>query len=64
MFEKYLQCPYCREAISIFLNTRIVGFINIVVDCKVCCKPIDIDYCVEDGDITAFSYNSIEGNES
>lgn len=63
MFEKYLQCPYCRQAITVLLDTGVEGFVNIIDDCEVCCRPIDIDYCVEEAEVTAFSYNVIEGNE-
>ena len=63
MEELNLNCPYCREAITVLLDTGIFGYEQIVDDCEVCCRPIEISYYVEDGEVTRFSYNSIEGNE-
>ena len=63
MFEQHLQCPYCRQAITILLDTGIIGYASVVDDCEVCCRPIEIDYYVEDGEVTTFSYNAIDGNE-
>ena len=63
LFEQHLQCPYCGQAITILLDTGIEGFSQIVDDCEVCCRPIEIDYYVEDNEVSSFSYNIIEGNE-
>ena len=63
MFEQNLQCPYCREAITILLDTGAEGYISIVEDCEVCCRPIELDYILEDGEVRTFSYNTIDGNE-
>ena len=63
MEEKFIQCPYCLESISILLDTGAYSNVNIVDDCEVCCRPIEINYRVEDYEITDFNYRSIEGNE-
>lgn len=63
MFEQHLQCPYCLQAITVLLDLGVDGFTSIVDDCEVCCRPIEIDYYVEDNEVTTFSYNSIDGNE-
>lgn len=63
MEEKFLQCPYCLESISILLDTGFEGSVNIIDDCEVCCRPIDINYKVEDFEIMDFYYQSIDGNE-
>ncbi len=63
MFKQHLQCPYCREAITILLDTEVIGFASIIDNCEVCCKAIEIDYCVEDNEVKSFSYNTIESNE-
>ena len=63
MFEQHLQCPYCRQAITVLLDTGVDGFSEIVDDCEVCCRPIEIAYYIEDGEVTTFSYSSIDGNE-
>ena len=63
MFEQHLQCPYCRQAITVLLDSGVDGYSEVVDDCEVCCRPIEIDYYVENNEITSFSYNTIEGNE-
>jgi len=63
MEEKFITCPYCLQNISILLDTGLEGKYNIIDDCEVCCRPIDIIYTIEDLQIIELSYNSIEGNE-
>jgi hypothetical protein len=63
MEEKFITCPYCLQSISILLDTGIEGKSNIVDDCEVCCRPIDINYTVEDYEVVDLYYTSIEGNE-
>ena len=63
MEEKFMHCPYCLENVSVLLDTGIEGRENIVDDCEVCCRPIEISYKVEDFEIVDFYYQSIEGNE-
>ncbi|AXX94429.1 MULTISPECIES: CPXCG motif-containing cysteine-rich protein [Arcobacter] len=63
MKEIHIQCPYCLQAISILLDTGVYEYTTVVEDCEVCCRPIEVSYIVEDGEIKTYSYNSIEGNE-
>jgi len=63
MEEKFITCPYCLESISILLDTGVDGRANIVDDCEVCCRPIEINYKVEDFEIIDLNYQAIEGNE-
>jgi len=63
MEEKFIICPYCRESISILLDTDVEGIYNIIDDCEVCCRPIDITYGVQNLEIVALDYRTIEGNE-
>ncbi len=63
MEEKFITCPYCLQNISILLDTGVEGRYNIIDDCEVCCRPIDITYKVEDLEVIELYYNSIEGNE-
>jgi len=63
MFEKFIECPYCRQRISVLLDLGTEGSSFIIDDCEVCCRPIEIRYKVEDSEIEYFSYNLIEGNE-
>jgi len=64
MEEMNLQCPYCLEAITVLLDTGVFEPTILVDDCEVCCRPIEISYVAHDGEISAFSYTSIEGNEN
>ncbi len=63
MFEIKIQCPYCLQAISIGLDLGIYEFVTIVEDCEVCCRPIELSYDVQNGEVGSFSYNKIDGNE-
>lgn len=63
MEEKFIQCPYCRQNISVLLDTGVDGRVNLIDDCEVCCRPIDITYSVENYEIADLYYTSIEGNE-
>lgn len=63
MHEQHLQCPYCKQAITVLLDMGIEGYASIIDDCEVCCRPIDISYSIEDSELISFSYNPIEGNE-
>lgn len=63
MEELNLTCPYCHQGITVLVDTGVYEHTSIVDDCEVCCRPIEISYSVEDGEVTGFSYDSIEGNE-
>ena len=63
MEEIHIQCPYCLQPISILLDTGVYEITSVVDDCEVCCRPIEISYNVEDGHISSYSCNSIDGNE-
>lgn len=63
MEEKFIQCPYCLQSISVLLDTGADGRVELIDDCEVCCRPIEIVYSVEDYTITDLRYFPIEGNE-
>jgi len=63
MEEKFIQCPYCLENVSVLLDTGLEGRADIVDDCEVCCRPIEISYTVEDYEISEFYFQAMEGNE-
>ena len=63
MHEINIQCPYCLQPISILLDTGIYEYTTVVDDCEVCCRPIEISYDVQDGEVTTYTYDSIDGNE-
>ncbi len=63
MEEKFYNCPYCRQRVSTLLDTGVEGRVELVDDCEVCCRPIEIVYSVEDFEVTNFKCFPIEGNE-
>ena len=46
----YFSCPYCGEQISMSLE-RFSGSQSYIEDCEVCCRPIEITYSVNGGEI-------------
>ncbi|MBD3841438.1 MAG: CPXCG motif-containing cysteine-rich protein [Campylobacterales bacterium] len=62
MEEKFFTCPYCHQYVSTLLDTGSDGRNEIVDDCEVCCRPIEIIYSVKDFKITDFRYFPIDGN--
>lgn len=63
MEELNITCPYCLQAISVLIDTGVYEHTTLVDDCEICCRPIEISYSVEDGVISSYSYDSIDGNE-
>lgn len=64
MEEVNLTCPYCLQAITMLVDLGLGEGVNeIVEDCEVCCRPIELSIIIEDNELKSFSYNSIEGNE-
>ena len=45
----FYQCPYCWENISILLDPGIHRQ-ELIEDCEVCCRPIEIEVEVDDED--------------
>ncbi|GJM62423.1 MULTISPECIES: CPXCG motif-containing cysteine-rich protein [Persicobacter] len=54
MFEQWFICPYCLAEISVLLDPS-VDHQEYIEDCEVCCRPIEIAYQSEEGDITYFN---------
>lgn len=51
--EKSFQCPYCWEEIATELDLSVVSQ-TFIEDCQVCCKPIEIYYLSQQGEVTEF----------
>jgi hypothetical protein len=47
-----IECPHCGEPFTIPFDVT-EGDAEFVVDCEVCCRPIDITVRLEDGEIVA-----------
>jgi hypothetical protein len=63
MEEEFYICPYCQQRVSTLLDLGVEGTVNLVDDCEVCCRPIEIIYTIEDYQLINFIYNPIDGNE-
>ena len=59
MYEHYFQCPYCWQEISMLLDPSIPSQ-SYIEDCEVCCRPIQMDYTTEQGEVITFNATSIE----
>ncbi|MDA7848019.1 CPXCG motif-containing cysteine-rich protein [Sulfurospirillum sp.] len=56
-------CPYCWQTINLYLDTDTGNEkINIIEDCRVCCRPIEISYTSDYGKIRDYSYHQMDGN--
>lgn len=53
------MCPYCGEEISMVLDTS-VRRQSYVEDCEVCCRPIEISYVIEEGELASFAAKPLE----
>lgn len=52
--EHFFACPCCGSNISIVLDLSVESQ-EFIEDCEVCCRPLEIAYEVEDGEVTEFS---------
>jgi transcription elongation factor Elf1 len=57
--EHRFNCPYCGEEISMVLDLS-VRRQTYVEDCEVCCKPIEIEFTVEDGELADFQARTLD----
>ena len=51
--EYFFSCPYCWEEISMVLVTSVRSQ-SYVEDCEVCCRPIEVRYSIEEGEVGDF----------
>jgi len=56
--EHYFICPYCGQEISMVLDLS-VGRQTYIEDCEVCCKPIEINFEVETGELVGFQAGTL-----
>jgi len=57
--EHFFTCPYCWQPISMILDLSVEEQ-TYVEDCEVCCRPIQIGYKVENGELEDFWADSLE----
>jgi hypothetical protein len=53
--EKKFKCPYCSEMISMLLDLSVDGAQTYIEDCEVCCRPIQINFSVEEYKLRGFA---------
>ena len=58
--EQFFACPYCFENISMVLDKTIDDEQSYVEDCEVCCKPIQLVYSCQDGEVLEFSAATLD----
>jgi len=61
LLEKELNCPYCGERITVFINPEEVGE-KYIEDCQVCCKPIVLLAQLNEGgylEVAAYDENEV-----
>jgi len=51
--EFYFVCPYCWQEISMVLDVS-EPHQTYVEDCEVCCKPIEVEYSLENEKVLEF----------
>jgi transcription elongation factor Elf1 len=54
---KHFDCPHCGARISVVLDLS-AGCQRYIEDCEVCCNPLEISFCAEEGEITSFEVGS------
>ena len=51
--EYFFSCPYCGSPVSMIIEMN-YGVQEYTEDCEVCCRPIEISYRSEEGQICDF----------
>jgi transcription elongation factor Elf1 len=57
--EYFFPCPYCGQEISMVFDLS-VDRQTYVEDCEICCRPIEISYLAEEGEIISFEAHQLE----
>lgn len=47
---EYVFCPYCGQQFEILLDLS-AGSHRLTTDCEVCCRPIELEVRVRDGEL-------------
>jgi len=54
-----IQCPFCGQTFEVVVDTSVPQQ-RFTTDCEVCCRPIEISYTVEDGELASFAAKPLE----
>ena len=52
-------CPWCGEWISTTVDTS-QGDYSTVEDCSVCCRPLTVHVCCDEGELTSVDVQATE----
>jgi transcription elongation factor Elf1 len=56
--EYFFTCPYCWQEISMVLDVS-EPHQTYVEDCEVCCKPIEVEYTLQDETVSEFEARAL-----
>lgn len=56
--EHFFTCPYCWQQISMVLDASEPHQVY-VEDCEVCCKPIEVDYTIDEDAVASFEARTL-----
>jgi transcription elongation factor Elf1 len=56
--EYFFTCPYCWQEISMVLDVS-EPHQTYVEDCEVCCKPIEVEYTLQDDSVEEFEARAL-----
>jgi len=59
MMEHEFGCPYCGEPISMVLDLSVPAQAY-VEDCEVCCRPIEVRYRADEGELSEFEARALD----
>jgi transcription elongation factor Elf1 len=45
-----VTCPHCGEPITVFVDLSVESQ-SYIEDCSVCCRPMNVSYQAEDGEL-------------
>jgi transcription elongation factor Elf1 len=57
--EHEFGCPYCGEPISMVLDLSVPAQAY-VEDCEVCCRPIEVRYRADEGELSEFEARALD----
>jgi len=58
--EHFFTCPYCWQQISMVLDPS-EEVSDYIEDCEVCCRPIELFFRFEEGELVTFKALKIDG---
>ena len=59
MIERFFQCPYCWQQISMLIEPS-GEKVSYIEDCEVCCRPINIEYVFSNRELLNFNASTID----